>query len=232
MVMYNTIGLEDLHRMLAEEPPPFLLDVREVEEVMDTGHIEGAVVIPLHELGQHIDLLPSSDTTIVTYCASGWRCTIAMTALEAFGWVNVLSLTEGSFSGCVNVGYPIATGLPKAVPLNVASPNPGMLTLMDDTLSSIPEELGIITIDAVNIELMTNPDLTLVDVRRTEDLQETGVIEGAVHIPLEEFIARKVDWPVDKATKIVIYSSVVYRSIIAMTIFWSHGYSDVWSLIG
>jgi len=80
--------------------------------------------------------------------------------------------------------------------------------------------------------LMTNPDLILVDVRRTEEVQETGIIAGAVHIPLEEFIARKVDWPVDKAAKIVIYSSVGHRSIIAMTILWSYGYSDVWSLIG
>ena len=232
MVMYNTIGLDDLNRMLAEESPPFLLDVRGFDEVGETGYIEGAVVIPLRELGQHIDLLPSSDTTIVTYCASGLRCTIAMTALEALGWVNVLSLADGSFSGWVNAGYPIATGLPKAVPLNTASPDPGMLTLMDNTLSNIPEELGVITVDAVNIELMTNPDLTLVDVRRIEEVQETGVIEGAVHIPLEEFIARKVDWPVDKAAKIVIYSSAVYRSIIAMTIFWSYGYSNVWSLIG
>lgn len=232
MVMYNTIGLDDLHRMLAEEHPPFLLDVREVEEVVDTGHIEGAVVIPLRELGQHIDLLPSSDTTIVTYCASGLRCTIAMTALEALGWENVFSLRDGSYSGWVNAGYPIATGLAEAVPLNVASPDPSMLILMDDTLSNIPEELGMITIDAVNIEMMTNPDLILVDVRPTEEVQETGSIEGAVKIPLEELIVRKADWPVDKAAKIVIYSSVGYRSIIAMTILWSYGYSDVWSLIG
>jgi rhodanese-related sulfurtransferase len=230
--MYNTIGLDDLNRMLAEEPPPFLLDVREFDEVVDTGHIEGAAVIPLRELGQHIDLLPSSDTTIVSYCESGLRCTIAMTALETLGWENVFSLRDGSYSGWVNAGYPIATGLPEAVPLNVASPDPSMLTLMDDTLSNIPEELGMITVDAVNTEMMTNPDLTLVDVRPTEEVQETGSIEGAVKIPLEEFIARKGDWPVDKAAKIVIFSSVGYRSIIAMTILWSYGYSDVWSLIG
>jgi len=232
MVMYNTIALDDLNSMLAEEPPPFLLDVREFDEVMETGHIEGAVVIPLRELGNRTDLLPTFDTTIVSYCGSGWRCTIAMTALEALGWENVFSLRDGSFSGWIEAGYPTVTGLPKAVSLNVASPDPAMLTLMDDTLSNIPEELGMITIDAVNIELMTNPNLILIDVRRSEDIQETGSIEGAVHIPLEEFIARKIEWPVDKSAKIMIYSSVGYRSIIAMTILWSYGYNDVWSLIG
>ncbi|HEY45996.1 MAG TPA: hypothetical protein G4O14_04330 [Anaerolineae bacterium] len=232
MVMYNTIALDDLNSMLAEEPPPFLLDVREFDEVMETGHIEGAVVIPLRELGNRTDLLPTFDTTIVSYCGSGWRCTIAMTALEALGWENVFSLRDGSFSGWIEAGYPTVTGLPKAVSLNVASPDPAMLTLMDDTLSNIPEELGMVTIDAVNIELMTNPNLILIDVRRSEDIQETGSIEGAVHIPLEEFIARKIEWPVDKSAKIMIYSSVGYRSIIAMTILWSYGYNDVWSLIG
>jgi rhodanese-related sulfurtransferase len=232
MVMFNTIGLDELNRKLTEESPPFLLDVREIDEVQDTGYIEGAVVIPLREIGLRINLLPSFDTTIVTYCASGWRCTIAMTALEALGWENVLSLSGGSFSGWVNAGYPIAPGLPEAVPLNAASPDPGMLTLMDNTLSIIPEELGMITAYDVNNEMVTNPDLILIDVRQTKEVQETGTIKGAVQIPLEEFITRKVDWPSDKDAKIVIYSSLGFPSIIAMTILWSYGYNDVWSLIG
>jgi rhodanese-related sulfurtransferase len=218
--------------MLAGESPPFLLDVREVDEVMETGYIKGAVVIPLRDLGNQTDLLPSFDTTIVSYCGSGWRCTIAMTALEVLGWENVLSLADGSFSGWVKAGYPIATGLPEAVPLNAASPDPQMLTLMGDTLSRIPEELGMITTDVFNMETMTNPDLILLDARQTEEIEKTGAIEGAVHIPLEEFITRKVDWPADKAAKIVIFSNIGYRSIIAMTILWSYGYNDVWSLIG
>jgi rhodanese-related sulfurtransferase len=209
-----------------------LLDVREVDEVMETGYIKGAVVIPLRDLGNQTDLLPSFDTTIVSYCGSGWRCTIAMTALEVLGWENVLSLAGGSFSGWVKAGYPIATGLPEAVPLNAASPDPQMLTLMGDTLSRIPEELGMITTDVFNMETMTNPDLILLDARQTEEIEKTGAIEGAVHIPLEEFITRKVDWPADKAAKIVIFSNIGYRSIIAMTILWSYGYNDVWSLIG
>lgn len=232
MVLYNTIGLDDLNRMLAEEPPPFLLDVREVDEVMETGFIEGAVIIPLRDLGKRIDLLPSFDTTIISYCASGWRCTIAMTILDVLGWKEVFALSDGSFSGWVYAGFPIASGLPESVALNAASPNPALLALIDDTLSNIPEELGMITVDAVNTERMTNPGLILFDVRQTEEVQATGAIEGALYIPLEEFITRKADWPVDKASKIVILSSIGYRSIIAMTILWSYGYRDVWSLIG
>jgi rhodanese-related sulfurtransferase len=232
MVMYNTISLVDLNRMLTEEPPPFLLDVRTSDEILDTGHIEGATFIPLHELGQHTDLLPTFDTTIVSYCNSGWRCAIAMTALEALGWEDVLSLREGSFSGWVNAGYPIATGLPDAVPLNAASPDPAILARMDDALSNMPEGWGMITVATANKELMTNPDLILIDVRRMEEVQQTGIIEGAIHIPLEEFIARKAEWPTDKTAKIVVYCGSGLRSTIAMTILWSYGYSDVHSLMG
>jgi len=76
MVGYNAINPAGLNEMLAEEPPPFLLDVRSINEVEENGYIEGATVIPLLELGKNLDLLPSFDTTIVAYCGSGWRCTL------------------------------------------------------------------------------------------------------------------------------------------------------------
>jgi rhodanese-related sulfurtransferase len=231
MVMYNTVGIEELSSMLNEEPPPFLLDVREVDEVAETGYIEGAVVIPLRELGRHTDLLPSFNTTIVSYCGSGWRCAIAMTALEALGWENALSLRDGSFSGWVGSGYPYVTGLPESMPLNAASPDPSVLERIDQTLSNIPEDWGMITVDTANKELIMNPNLILIDVRREEEVQKTGIIEGAIHIPLEEFIARKAEWPADKSTEIVIYCSSGHRSTIAMTILWSYGYRNVRSLI-
>jgi len=78
MVKYNTTGLDALNEQLIADPPPFILDVRQPEELVEKGHIEGAVNIPLRELGQHMDLLPSFETPIVSYCGSGWRCTIAM----------------------------------------------------------------------------------------------------------------------------------------------------------
>jgi rhodanese-related sulfurtransferase len=107
-----------------------------------------------------------------------------------------------------------------------------MLALIADILSNIPEELGMISVYDVNTEMMTNPDLILLDVRQIEEIQATGSIEGALQIPLEELIARKADWPSEKDAKIVVYSSFGFPSIIAMTILWSYGYTDVWSLIG
>ncbi len=231
MEVYNTISLEALNELLAEEPPPFLLDVRNVAEVEEKGYIEGAVLIPLRELAQNLEYLPSFDTPIVSYCGSGWRCTIALTALEALGWEDVRCLKGGSFSGWVEAGYPIATGVPEAEPLNAAAPDPAMVSVIDQALPSIPEGWGVIAAEVLNAELAENPDMILIDVRRDDELQENGAIEGALHIPLESFIERKAEWPA-KDAKIVVYCGSGHRSTIAMTMLWSYGYTDVRSLKG
>jgi len=70
------------------------------------------VLIPLGELAQHLDLLPSFDTPIIAYCGSGWRATIAMTTLWALGWKDVKVMKGGSYTGWVGEGYPTVEGLP------------------------------------------------------------------------------------------------------------------------
>ena len=81
---------------------------------------------------------------------------------------------------------------------------------------------------------MKPPRSFLIDARTTGELEEKGIIEGEnwVHIPLEEFIAQKADWPADKDAKIVVYCGSGHRSTIAMTILDSYGYTDVGSLKG
>jgi rhodanese-related sulfurtransferase len=235
MVKYNTIGLDALNEQLIEDPPPFLLDVRQPEELVEKGHIEGAVNIPLRELGQHMDLLPSFDTPIVSYCGSGWRCTIAMTHLGALGWENVLSLKGGSFGGWSEGGYPVIEGAAaEPLVLDVAQPDAALLEKVDVALSTIPEGWGGITAEQLNTELAENPDLVVIDVRRAEELAEKGVIEAEnwVHIPLEDFVAHKDLWPADKDTPIAIYCGSGHRSTMAMSILQAYGYSDVRSLKG
>ncbi len=90
MDAYNTIFTDELAEFLGSDTPPYLIDVRTLVEVEQYGHIEGAVHIPLNELVQNLEILPPFEIPIVTYCSSGWRSTIAMTALSAMGWENVL----------------------------------------------------------------------------------------------------------------------------------------------
>ena len=232
MVGYNAINPARLNEMLAEEPPPFLLDVRSINEVAEYGYIEGATIIPLLELGQNLDLLPSFETTIVAYCGSGWRCTIAMTALGPLGWNSTFVLKEGSYQGWAEAGYPVALGLPETIALHAASPDPAMTAVINKMLSGLPEDWGFVTANAILQELDKDPNLIMIDVRSEDEVETTGLIEGAIHIPLENFIDRKTDWPVDKDATIVIYSGYGHRSTIAMTILMTYGYSDVRSLGG
>jgi rhodanese-related sulfurtransferase len=232
MVGYNAINPARLNEMLAEEPPPFLLDVRSINEVAEYGYIEGATIIPLLELGQNLDLLPSFETTIVAYCGSGWRCTIAMTALGPLGWNSTFVLKEGSYQGWAEAGYPVALGLPETIALHAASPDPAMTAVINKMLSGLPEDWGFVTANAILQELDKDPNLIMIDVRSEDEVETTGLIEGAIHIPLDDFIDRKTDWPVDKDATIVIYSGYGHRSTIAMTILMTYDYSDVRSLGG
>ena len=236
MEKYNMIGVDDLNLMIVEGNTPFLLDVRQPEELLENGWIEGAVHIPIRELAAHLDLLPSFDTTIVSYCGSGWRCTIAAAALEALGWENVLALKDDSFGGWLEAGYPVVTGteIPMAEILNAASPDPAFVTLMDQTLMAIPDGYGGIAAADLSTALIENLDLILIDVRTPEEIAEKGVIDApnVITIPLASFIEMKDMWPQSLDAPIVVYCGSGHRSTLAMTILWAYGYTDILSLKG
>jgi len=234
MIEYNEIEPATLMKLLNEEPPPFLLDVRAYAEITQAGRIEGSVVIPLRDLAsaESIVLLPGFDTTIITYCGTGWRCAIAMTILGALGWNDVFSLTDGSYGGWVEAGYPIVAGLPESTPLNIAQPDSTLVARMDALLSDIPDGFGMVTPDVLLQAINDLPDLILIDVRRAYEIQEMGGIENAIQIPLESFIQLKGEWPQSKDAKVLVYSNNGHRSTIAMVILWTYGYRGVASLKG
>jgi rhodanese-related sulfurtransferase len=221
--------------MLAEDPPPFILDVREVAELEANGHIEGAVNIPLREIADNLQYLPSFDTQIISYCGSGWRCTIALTALEALGWEDVKCLKGGSFSGWVEAGYPVVEGVAaEPLELNVAEPDATAVAAMQEMLHNVPDGFGGISSDDLFLAIGENPDLILIDASTDAEVEEKGVIESEnwLHIPLEEFVNMKDMWPADLDAPIVVYCGSGHRSTIAMSILWSYGYTDVQSLKG
>jgi len=233
---YNTIKADGLLVELAEDQPPFLLDVRSAAELEENGHIEGATHIPLNELAQHLDLLPSFDTPIVAYCGSGWRATIAMTSLHAMGWTNVRAL-KTTFADWVAAGNPVVEGIPEPMVLDVVEVNES-LTAPVDTAVNIAKETGWggKAAEDLNLALVENPDMILIDVRTPEELAEKGVIavEGQelLAIPLESFLAEKAMWPADKDAEIVVYCGSGHRSTMAMTMLLTEGYTNVTSLKG
>jgi len=234
MVAYNTIRPDALNELLIADPPPFILDVRQPNEVEEKGHIEGAVHIPLREIGANLDLLPAFDTPIVAYCGIGWRCTIAMTALGAMGWTDVKALIGGSFGGWVEGGYPVIEGpAEEALVLNAAAPDPALAAALGEMLANVPEGFGVVTVDALATELIEKPELLLIDVRQLSEVEENGRIESVdqLNIPIEEFISQMANWP-DPDAEIVVYCGTGHRSTIAMSILWSYGYTNVRSMKG
>jgi rhodanese-related sulfurtransferase len=68
-----------------------LVDVRSPGEFA-AGHIEGAVNIPVGEIGARIGDVGKSQDTVVLYCASGMRSAQAAKVLRASGFDKVHNL--------------------------------------------------------------------------------------------------------------------------------------------
>lgn len=82
----------DLAALLGTEREPFLLDVRQPEEVSDWA-IPGVVNVPLGELADRLAEVPT-DRRIVVVCASGNRSSRATALLDRAGYP-ALNLTGG-----------------------------------------------------------------------------------------------------------------------------------------
>ena len=78
--------------MLAEQPDVLLLDVRTPQE-FDTGHIEGAILLPYDEIPLRLDdVLADKDAPIIIYCRSGRRSAIAADLLVKAGYSQVYDM--------------------------------------------------------------------------------------------------------------------------------------------
>ena len=72
-----------------------LVDVRSAAEFA-SGHIPGAVNVPVGELGSKLKSLGEKDKPVIVYCASGTRSAMARSVLKGQGFAQVFNL--GSMS--------------------------------------------------------------------------------------------------------------------------------------
>lgn len=91
----SEIDPSELAERLATAEPPFLLDVREPYE-WQIANLEpgGAVLIPLGELEDRLDEIPT-DREVVVYCRSGQRSATAVRTLMASGFSRAHNLRGG-----------------------------------------------------------------------------------------------------------------------------------------
>jgi rhodanese-related sulfurtransferase len=104
---FNAAAPTAVLKSLQDDPAPFLLDVQEPKELTDNGYIKNAVNVPIRKLFDNLDKLPQDkDAPIVTYCAVGHRGSLAMMALQLFGYSNVKSI-GGGYNAWVKSGLPV-----------------------------------------------------------------------------------------------------------------------------
>ena len=76
-----------------------MLDVRREEEFA-AARIDGAVNVPLHELLDRVDDVPSGEVWV--HCASGYRASVAASILDAAG--RTVVAIDDSFDNATEVG--------------------------------------------------------------------------------------------------------------------------------
>jgi molybdopterin/thiamine biosynthesis adenylyltransferase/rhodanese-related sulfurtransferase len=95
MDTFGEVEAGELNERLASEEPPFLLDVRQPHE-WDIVNLEpnGAVMIPLADLSDRLDEIPT-DREIVVYCRTGARSASAAQMLVDEGFPSVFNFVGG-----------------------------------------------------------------------------------------------------------------------------------------
>jgi len=90
---YPLTNVQDLNGTLTGPNRPIVVDVRTTREY-DSGHIDGAVHIPLGELARRASELPR-DRTIATICEGGYRSSLAASVLSRVGIDRLVNVTGG-----------------------------------------------------------------------------------------------------------------------------------------
>ena len=101
---YQTISSDDAKKMMDEDSAVIILDVRTKDE-FDTGHIEGAILIPDDKIEEKAEeILTDKSAVILVYCRSGRRSALASASLAQLGYTNVYD-----FGGIIDWNYDVVT---------------------------------------------------------------------------------------------------------------------------
>lgn len=116
---------------------------------------------------------------------------------------------------------------PTEAPVVVEAPD--FQALFTEIIGNTGKEKSYSTMpaDALNTELIENPDLFVIDVREPSELEENGHVPGAVNIPVKTLADNLALLPADLDEEIVVYCKSGTRSTFAWTILNMLGYTNV-----
>ena len=84
----------------------YIIDIREGNEILKTGCIKQAKLIPLSNFLTDYDDIPNNGNVFIL-CRSGARAVIAMTFLKKKGFTNRIVVMKGGMNRVIEEGYPL-----------------------------------------------------------------------------------------------------------------------------
>jgi rhodanese-related sulfurtransferase len=175
------------------------------------------VHIPFSDFLTSLDQIPAEkEASIVIYCASGHRGSMAVMALRLMGYTDVANL-GGGLGAWKNAGMPVAGWINWA-------------TVTGEFIGTLPEGFYSTSADKLNAAMAEGP-VFIVDVREASEVENTGHIAGSVHIPVRDLL-KNLDKLPALDQKIVVTCASGHRGAIATMALRLLSYTDVANLGG
>ena len=83
-----------------------IIDIREINEFIETGVIEQAKLIPLTIFQTDYTKIPNNGNVYV-FCKSGMRAVVGMTYAKRAGYTNRMIIMQGGMNKAIEEGYPL-----------------------------------------------------------------------------------------------------------------------------
>ena len=100
---YGNVDVAEARDLIAEKGGLVILDVRTVSEY-ESGHLDGAINIPVDELSGRLSELNQDDELLV-YCRTGNRSTTAVGILRENGYDQIFHM-DGGIVAWNSAGFP------------------------------------------------------------------------------------------------------------------------------
>jgi rhodanese-related sulfurtransferase len=100
---YGNVDVAEARDLIGEKGGLVILDVRTVSEY-ESGHLEGAINIPVEALSGRLSELNPNDELLV-YCRTGNRSTTAVGILSENGYERIYHM-DGGIVAWENAGFP------------------------------------------------------------------------------------------------------------------------------
>lgn len=102
-ISFGDVTVEEAKSLVESNVSLIIVDVRTREEY-DSGHIEGAILIPVSELESRINEL-SKEEELLIYCRTGNRSSNSVNILKANGYTKIFHMNDGIIVW-IQAGYP------------------------------------------------------------------------------------------------------------------------------